>query len=153
MSLAPRVAKPTQMTGCDPKASKWGRLRGVCIRLCSHQQQKLRISSHPSTIRKDGIIGEPTRFLRAMIERLRSGALQIRPRIVGFCHRVEGHIGRAMKAVERIRAEVDGNLKPKDKIQMAPYHRPELDETPELENKRATIYKRANRDPMLGLQA
>jgi hypothetical protein len=76
-----------------------------------------------------------------MIERLISEALQIRPRIVGFCHRVEGHIGRAMKAVERTLAEVGGNLKPGDKIPMAPYHRPELDETPELDNKRATIYQ------------
>jgi hypothetical protein len=77
-----------------------------------------------------------------MIERLKSGALQIRPRIVGFCHRVEGQIGRAMEAVERIRAEVDGNLKPKDKIPMAPYHRPELDETPELDNKGGNYYQR-----------
>jgi hypothetical protein len=76
-----------------------------------------------------------------MIERLISEALRIRPRMVEFCHRVEGHIGRAMKAVERTLAEVGGNLKPRDKIPMAPYHRPELDETPELDNKRATTYQ------------
>jgi hypothetical protein len=26
--------KPTRMSGCDPQASEWGRLRGVCVRLC-----------------------------------------------------------------------------------------------------------------------
>jgi hypothetical protein len=36
---------------------------------------------------------------------------------------------------------------------MAPYHRPELDETPELDNKGGNYLPRANRDPTLGLQA
>jgi hypothetical protein len=67
-------------------------------------------------------------------------ALQIRQRVV-WNMSSGGHVGRAMKEVERTLAEVDASLKSKVKEPMTPYHRPELGETLELDRKRTTIYQ------------
>jgi hypothetical protein len=60
-------------------------------------------------------------------------ALQIRQRVVWNVSS-GGHVGRAMKEVERTLAEVDENLKSNVKTTLAPVYCPESDKTQESDD-------------------
>jgi hypothetical protein len=89
---------------------------------------------------KDGSIGEPTNYLGAKIEKFHiEGSAD--PTKHCWAMSSDDYIVRALKEVERTLAEVDQNLKSKVKTPMTPDYCPELDETPELDDKRANYYQ------------
>jgi hypothetical protein len=89
---------------------------------------------------KDGSVGEPTNYLGAKIEKFQiEGAADLTKHCWAMSS--DDYLSRTVKEVERTLAEVDQNLKSKVKTPMKPDYRPELDKTPELDDKRANYYR------------
>jgi Reverse transcriptase (RNA-dependent DNA polymerase) len=109
----------------------------LCI---SHEPQNVMDLLASKYKLKDGSVGEPTNYLGAKIEKFQiEGAAD--PTKHCWAMSSDDYLSRAVKEVERTLAEVDQNLKSKVKTPMTPDYRPELDETPELDDKRANYYQ------------
>jgi hypothetical protein len=87
---------------------------------------------------KKGSVGEPTAYLGAEVCKHYIENLDD-PTKVRWALSSDTYVDRAVKEVERQLAETDKKLKTRVKTPMSLDYRPELDDTPELDAKRANL--------------
>jgi Reverse transcriptase (RNA-dependent DNA polymerase) len=108
----------------------------LCV---SHEPKKFMEMLQAKYTLKEGSVGEPTAYLGAEVcKHYIEGSED--PTKVRWALSSDKYVDRAVKEVERQLGEADRKLKNKVKTPLSLDYRPELDETPELDVRRANYY-------------